>query len=157
MKKKWTGFQAVLAILLAGDLFAMANAPIQRIDVANLLSSGGSGAGDATLTAVDVAFDNGGTTPCYTTRLAFQGDITVFAGADEACIAPVRSVIITPVAGPIGLVYEAPAVPTVISEGVYVTQLIISQDTPPTFDASNGALLISGRAKATSTSYVTGK
>jgi|GEM_PF-4935737 len=153
MNKKNRVLTAILAMAMSATVCA-ASAPIQRIDVSNLLSSGGSGSGDATLTAVEISFDNGGATPCYTTTLAFSGTVTVYAGADEACVAPIQWITVTPIAGPVGLVYEAPLYPTVIDKEFYLAQLVVTQDTPPTFDPFNGALVSPGTATVSSSSHV---
>lgn len=155
MKKINKILSAALVLAASGSLFAAGNAPVQRIDVVNLLSSGGTSPGDSTLTAVEVSFDNGGAEPCMTATLAFQGEITVYAGADEECVAPISLVTVTPIAGPLGLVYQAPAAPTVISRGYYATQMVVNQSSPPVFDSANGALLTPGKAGVSATSYVT--
>lgn len=142
---------ALLGILVSTKLFATANAPIQRIDVVNMLSNNGS---QVTQTSVVLAFENGGSTPCFTTTLAFQAATTVWAGTDQACGAGITGVTISPVAGPAGIVvYNAPTPPT-LNSSLYSTQMIISQNTAPLFDASNGLIIAAGTAQVTTLSQL---
>ena len=116
----------------------------------NLLSNNGG----ITSTAVVVAFENGGSAPCFTTTLAFQGAITVWAGIGQACVTTVTSITITPVAGLGGMIYEPPNDLT-INGLLYSTQIVISQNTAPVFDVSNGSLISSGTVLATIQSQLT--
>lgn len=142
--KKTTGVISVLvAIFIATDLYA-ANAPIQRIDIANLLSNGGG----ISSTAVSLEFTNGGSTPCFTTTLPYQGVITVWAGMGQACTTAITNLTITPLAGDFGVIYNPPN-PLTISNSPYLTQITISQNTAPTFDPTNGTLLSTGTVATT--------
>jgi hypothetical protein len=141
----------VFFVLLATQMFA-ANAPIQRIDIVNLLWNDVAGVPGSTDTPILIAFYNGGTIPCYTTTVPFRAAITVWAGIGQACITPVSDLTITPVANPV--VTYAPAVIATLSGGYYVTELTVSQNSPPLFDPSNGAVLAPGTAKTTLVNYI---
>lgn len=149
MKKNKVNYTALFLLSISTNLFALANAPIQRIDVVNLLwNNTAGGDGGLTNTSVTVAFNNGGVKPCFTTTLPFQGAITVSAGIGQACVAPINDIAITPLAGPIGLVYQAPA-SAAITTSYYSTQLVIEQFTAPIFDPTNATLLSPGSVIAT--------
>ena len=118
---------------------------IQQISITNMLwnPNGTGGAAGLTQTSVVAAFNNGGSHPCYTTTLAFQGFINVQVGTGQACVAAVTSVSLTPVAGPAGTVYAAPS--DVSINGLYFTNQIITDDnTDPVFDTTNGAVKTQG-------------
>ncbi len=154
MIKKWILCISLFALTASTNLFALANAPIQRIDVVNLLSNNIGGSSGLTDTNVVLAFSNGGSTPCFTTTLAFKAAVTVLAGIGQACVAPISDIAITPLAAPIGLVYVAPTDPS-ITTGFYSSQMVISQLTPPVFDPSNGTLLATGTVIASITNHYT--
>ena len=120
-------------------------APIQRIDVVNMLwnPGGTGGAAGMTPTSVIVAFNNGGSRACFTSTLLFQAGVTVLAGTGQPCVAAITSVTVTPVAGPAGLVYAAPSAVS-INGSYYTNQLIISNQTAPVFDTTNGAVATPG-------------
>ncbi len=153
MKRNWKIYTALSILSISTNLFALANAPIQRIDVVNLLwNSAVGGNGGLSNTAVTVAFNNGGLKPCFTTTLPFQGSITVWAGIGQTCVAPINDIAITPIAGPLGLVYQAPADST-ITTTYYSTQMVIGQFTAPVFDPTNATLLSPGSVLATITNH----
>ena len=119
--------------------------PIQQISVTNMLwnANGTGGAPGMTQTSVVVAFNNGGSHPCYTTTLAFEGYYNLSVGTGLSCVAAVTSVSFTPVAGPAGAVYTAPT-NTSINGSYYTSQLIVSDNTDPVFDTTNGAVNTAG-------------
>jgi hypothetical protein len=132
-----------LALIALTNTALAANAPIQRVDVVNMLGVAGGSA-----TSVVVSFYNGVSTPCYTKTLAYLGAITVWAGVGQVCVSPITSVNVTPVVGSSGAIYETPASPTNISGTQYSTQITISQNTSPVFDPTNGSLLLPGTIQA---------
>ncbi len=146
MKRKGILSHTLLGLVFSHSLLA-GNAPIQRIDVVNLLGANGSVA-----TPVTFSFENGPTTPCYTTTLPYQGRITVWAGVGLACIAPITNIVVTPVVGPSGTVYSAPN-PVSINTNYYLNQVTVSENAPPTYDPTNGALLLPGTAQAVLKNY----
>lgn len=132
----------LLLVIASTKLFATPGAPIQRIDLANILSN----AGGITETSVLASFtENNATTPCYQTTLAFNQVMTVWVGANQSCTMPITSLSITPVADANGNapVYLAPDVYPIAST-YFSTQITISQNTAPTFDPSNGSVLSFG-------------
>lgn len=134
--------------LISAHLFAIENAPIQRIDVVNLLSNGGS---VITQTPVVITFTSGGASSCFSTTLAYQGAITVLAGAGQPCVTAITNIIITPIANPLGfaLAYDDQSAPSSdINTSFYSTQMLVNQKTPPVFDPGNGALLVPGSVQA---------
>lgn len=131
------------ALLTLASSTQAANAPIQRVDVVNLLGTG------ALISSVVVSFSNGVSTPCVTKTLPYLGAITVWAGTGQTCVTPISTITVTPVTGTAGALYEAIPIMTSISTTMYSSQLTISQSTSPMFDPSNGSLLISGTAQAT--------
>lgn len=139
MKNKWI---IMWVSVIFNQVVAAANAPIQRVDVVNMLGSG------AAATAVVVSFNNGVATPCFTKTLAYLGDITVWAGTGQACVTPISSVTIAPVAGTAGAIYDTPMMPTLISNTLYSTQIKISEHAAPVFDPTNGSLLMTGTLQA---------
>lgn len=150
MKKTWI---ALLTLLMSTFTFAGNKAPIQRIDVTNLLwNSAAGGDGGLTHTSVTVDFSNGGITPCYSKTLAFQEAITVFAGVGLPCVAAINEIAINTVAAPIGLVYLAPSNVT-LNTALYFAQLEVNQLTAPAFDPSNATLLAPGTATTTFANY----
>lgn len=139
MKNKWV-IQSVLAMLV--NCVWAANAPIQRIDVVNMLGSGGS------VSSVVVSFSTGVATPCVTKTLPYLGAMTVWAGTGQACTTPITSVIITPVVVSGNAIYGTTPVLTSVNNTLYSTLITINQATAPAFDPSNGALLIPGTLQA---------
>lgn len=153
MKKKWIMTNILFYFFVSTNLFATANAPIQRIDVVNMLwNSAGGGSGGLTPTPVTIAFQNGGARPCFTTTLRFLGTATVWVGIGQPCVTAVTSAVITP--SGTNPVYSAPEAPTVINGTLYSTQITISQALAPTFDPDSGLLLTEGTAMATTVSHL---
>lgn len=149
MKRKWLIILALLAPITSVNLFA-ANAPIQRIDVVNIL---GNSSGGVTETPVVLSFDNGGSAPCFTTTLAFQGATTLWAGIGQSCVSAVTSLTVTPIAGSgSGTVYVAPPIST-INNTFYSAQITIAQNTPPQFDPSDGSITTAGTVLVTTVSH----
>ncbi|MFJ1267672.1 hypothetical protein ACD661_03755 [Legionella lytica] len=144
MKRK--GILTLLGLVVSTALFA-GNAPIQRIEVVNLLGANGS-----VPTAVTISFENGPATPCFTATLPYQGRITVWAGVGMACIAPITSILINPVVGSKGPVYSSPS-PVGVSSNYYLSQLTVSENAPPKYDPTNGDLVMPGTAQAVLKSY----
>jgi hypothetical protein len=150
MKRKLLlAVHTLLAVTTTTSLFA-APTPTQQIDVVNMLwnTNATSGAAELTQTSVIVAFNNGGAKPCATSVVAFQGVTTVLAGAGQACVAPITSISLTPVTGPAGLIYSAPA-DTTISGTLYATQIIVDGKTDPVFNATNGSVTTPGTVQVT--------
>lgn len=143
MKKYSLLTQTVFILLASHSLFA--GAPIQRIDVVNMLwNQNGTGATPGiTPTAIIVSFNNGGLKPCFTITLPFQGSTTVFAGPGQICINAITSVNFAAVAGPAGTVYSAPT-PLNINGAYYSSQIIVNDATDPVFDTTNGAVQTQG-------------
>jgi hypothetical protein len=152
MKSKWIVINAVLALIVSAKFATAANAPIQRIDVVNMLGDLGGSA-----TSVVVSFSNGVSTPCFTKTLPYLGAITVWAGTGQVCVTPVTSIMVTPVAGATGAIYDTNPVPTNLTGTQYSTQITISQNTAPIFDPNNGSLLIAGTVQATAVTNWTKK
>lgn len=145
-------FLKLLFIAISANVFASNNAPIQRIDVANMLWNNVAGA-TMTQTPVVVAFENGGTTPCTSVTIPFNGFVVVWAGIGQACISPITSITITPVVSPgMGTVYAAPN-STTINSSYYSTQVIINQATAPVFNPSNGTISTSGTVQVSTTTH----
>ncbi len=146
------GIKTVALVFLLGLTFQTATsatlAPIQRIDVVNMLWNPGGTGGVAGLTptSVVVAFNNGGSRPCFTSTLLFQAGVTVLAGTGQPCVAPVTTITVTPVAGPAGLAYAALS-PISINGAYYTNQYIITNQTAPVFDTTNGAVATPGAAQ----------
>ena len=73
MKMKWIVTNTLAWIFVSTHLFATANAPIQRIDVVNLLSnSTGGGSGGVTPTPVTVSFSMAAQEPVIQLHFHFQ-------------------------------------------------------------------------------------
>lgn len=152
--KKIRNISLVLSTLIAStNLFALANAPIQRVDVVNQLWNNlAGGDGGLTNTAVILTFNNGGLSPCFTTTLAFQASITVLAGIGQACVSPVTDITITPLETAIGLVYQMPPDITLYAQ-YYSSQILISQLSPPVFDPANATILAPGSTFTTTINH----
>lgn len=148
MKRKLILTTAALALAASAQVFAAG--PLQRIDVVNLLwnSNASNGVQGLTPTSVLVAFNNGGTKPCFSTTLLFQGSTTLLSGTGQPCSTAVTSITFTPVSGPAGLVYAAPAAYTV-NTAYFGTQLYLSNGTDPIFDTTNGAVRSQGSVAVT--------
>lgn len=150
--KKW-----LLIVLLfnASNLFAFANAPIQRIDITNWLWNhviGGNGG--ATKTSVKIVFENGGAVPCFTTILPFQSSLTVWAGLSQSCVAAITSVTFFPMDSSLGTVYLPPDNTIHLDASLYYAQLTVIQNTAPVFDSSNGSIASPGIAQVVSINKV---
>lgn len=144
---------ALLILTTSMGAYAGEKAPIQRIDVTNLLwNSNAGGDGGLTDTAVTIDFFNGDATPCYSKTLAFQEAITLFAGATQPCTTPINEIAITPLSSATGLVYLAPSNATINTE-LYFAQLEVNQLAAPVFDSSNATLLAPGTATFVLTTY----
>lgn len=133
MNGKWN----ILFVLAVSVKLYAANAPIQRIDVVNLLGVGG-----ATPTSVAISFSNGVSTPCFSTTLPYLGALTVWVGVGQACTSAITAVTVIPTGA--NLVYSAPTNPNPINGAQYLTQIAISQNTAPVFDPNTGSLLTLG-------------
>jgi hypothetical protein len=118
---------------------------IQQITVNNMLWNNHSPSQKPglTSTSIVVAFNNGGANPCFKTTLAFQGSVTVKVGQGQPCIAAVTSVSFTPVAGPVGPVYAAPANEPV-NGAYFTTQMLVENGTDPVFDTTNAVVTSQG-------------
>jgi hypothetical protein len=104
-----------------------------------------------------VSFVSGTSTfPCYSTELAFQNILTVWAGIGQKCTTAITSVTITPIAEPggIGVVYQTPNT-FVVNGSFYSTQITINQGTAPVFDPINGAIISTGTVNVTSINNLT--
>lgn len=150
MNNKWIVSTALFALVVSTQLFAAANAPIQRVDVVNLLGA----IGGATPTSVVVAFKNDLGVSCLTTTLPYQGAISVLAGKGQTCGSVVTSLSVTPMDGSMGAVYETPISPTPISSSLYSTQAIISQYSAPSFDPNSGELVSPGTLQVGTVSHL---
>lgn len=146
------GIKTVALVILLGLTFQTATsatlAPVQRIDVVNMLwnPSATGGAAGLTPTSVVVTFNNGGSRPCFTSTLLFQAGVTVLAGTGQPCVAPVTTITVTPVAGPAGLTYAA-LTGVSINSAYYSSQYIVTNQTAPVFDTTNGAVATIGAAQ----------
>lgn len=152
MKKKWMISQTLVLILISSSVFAIANAPIQRIDIINnLWNSLAGGSGGQTQTSVKVELDNGSPGPCFTKILPYQSAITVYAGIGQSCINKVVAITVTPYSGPgtLSPSYDPPGTPQAINSSLYLTQIAISQNTAPVYDSINGSLLMKGTVLTT--------
>lgn len=140
--KRMQFFVQVLAFIASGNLFALANEPIQRIDVVNTLGTPGS----VTPTPVSIAVSNGGSAPCFTTTLHFHKATTILVGVGNPCITPVNSISVTPLTseGGQGVMYNTPSFPTTINGTLYSSQITISESSSPAFDPTNGGLISLG-------------
>lgn len=152
MNRKWIVTHALFAFFISTQLCAAANAPIQRIDVVNILGTPGSSQTDVVVNF----YNDGVSTPCYTAKLPFNGAATVLVGTGYNCAALVNTLSVTPKSGPIGTLptYEAPIYPTYISTTNYLNQITVSENTPPVFDPSNGGLLAPGTIKTNVVSHL---
>ncbi len=104
---KWILIHSLITIMVSDKLLADTSVPIQRIDVANLLTTG------AVNSPVMLAFDNGSSNPCITSLLAFQDTTTIWAGAGQACLTAISGVTITPIdaSSGVGVIYQIPTKP----------------------------------------------
>jgi hypothetical protein len=149
-----------LAIALIALSTAASAAPLQQIQVANMLYNQDATAIGVTATSVTVKFfAAGGATPCQTVTLPFQGVQTVLTGTGNACTAKVATIQVAPVASPtVGALYTAPATYTVTGTD-YDIQLMIQQKDMipfhhgyaatyfgPVFDTTNGLVATPGTA-----------
>lgn len=152
MNIKWIIAPLMLMTIASPTGFALNNAPIQRIDIVNnLWNSALGGSGGQTQTSVKIELDNGSPSPCFTKILPFQGDITVYAGIGQSCINKVVAITVTPYLGPGTLTpsYDVPAGPSAINNTQYLTQIVISQNSAPVYDAINGSLIMKGTVLTT--------
>lgn len=138
MKNKWV--LTFTTMLAAANLVAATDIPIQRIDVANMVTTGTVGS------SMMVAFNNEEQSPCAATLLAFQDMKTIWAGAGQTCSTAITSITIIPIDTEtgIGAIYLTPSTPTMINIRAYSTRLIINQNLAPTFNGINGALVTPG-------------
>lgn len=138
MKNKWV--LTFTTMLVAANLAAATSIPIQRIDIANIVTTGAVGS------SIMLAFNNNDIAPCATSVLAFQDMTTIWAGSGQACSTAITSITIIPIDAEtsIGAIYLTPATPVMINERAYSTRLIITQNTAPVFDSINGALVTPG-------------
>jgi hypothetical protein len=126
---------------------------MQRIDIINLLSNNSV----TSQTPVTISFASPNQPPCFTTTVNFQNAITLWAGANQACVNKINDISITPLPTSPGqdVAYSSPTEITVNSN-YYLTQIVISQKSPPIYDSANGVLITSGEAQSTVSNYVTG-
>lgn len=136
----------IMLCVASCNLYAASNVPIQRIDVIDLLGTGGA------VTAVTVAFNNGGASPCFTANLPFQGAVSVLSGIGQSCVAPVNSIVVTTV----GDVYDNTPMYYSIDTSFYLAQMTITELTAPVFNGSSGAVITPGVAQAIVTNRLKG-
>lgn len=147
--------QLFLALLVSTQAFALNETKaihagfLQQIYILNTLwnQNATGGVRGLTPTSVVVAFNNGGSKPCYTTTLAFNQATTILVGTGEACVAEVLTVSITPVAGPAGMVYATPT-PVTLNGSYYSTEITLTDNADPIFDTTNGAVHAQGSVQA---------
>lgn len=131
----------------AEETAPLANNYIQEIHVVNLLANNELTDPGMTPTAILVDYYNGGTWPCWTNHLAYRDDVTIHAGPTQGCKTKVTRVVISPTMMADKLkTYLAP-IYAEIDATKYATQIIVLQNTPPTFDSKTGLASISGTAK----------
>lgn len=119
----------------------------QEIHVTNLLANDELPDPGMTPTAILVDYFNGGQYPCWTSHLAYHEDVTIHAGPSQGCREKVSRIVISPTMTADKLkTYLAPF-HVEIDTGKYATQIIVVQNTPPTFDSKTGLASISGTAK----------
>ena len=135
----------------SGQSYWVAN-PNQRVDVVNMLwnPNATNGVPGVTQTQVNVAFNNGGAKACQNANLLFEGAVTVLSGVGQVCVAPITSVTVTPIAGPVGLVFAAPGSNFPITSTYYASQFIVTDGGDPLFDATNGTVKTAGTIALTS-------
>lgn len=137
IKGMWVN--SLVFMMVSTGLVASTSIPTQRIDVANLLTTGAIGS------SVILAFNNGETNPCSIIQLNYQETATLWAGAGQPCLAAVSSVTVMPVDNnDVGAIYQTLATPIIINENLYSTRLIITQNIAPLFDGVNGAIITPG-------------
>ncbi len=142
---------ALLATFMTAHAYGaestLANQFTQEIHVTNLLANDELPDPGMTPTAILVDYYNGGQYPCWTNHLAYHEDVTIHAGPSQGCREKVSRIVISPTMTADKLkTYLAPF-HVVIDTSKYATQIIVVQDTPPTFDAKTGLASISGTAK----------
>ncbi len=160
MKRTFIVAQSLFMVVAFTPAFAFADAQIsksssiQEITITNTLwnEHATGGAAGLTKTSIIAAFNNGGNTPCFTTTLAFDGSTTIQVGIGQPCVAAVTSIAITPVAGPAGTVYAAPANVTIDGSN-FATQIVVADGTDPVFDTTNGAVKTQGVILVTSQGF----
>jgi hypothetical protein len=132
----------------AANTDALANQYIQEIHVVNLLANNDLTDPGMTPTAILVDYYSSGSWPCWTNHLAYRDDITIHAGPTQGCKQKVNRVVITPMMTFDKLrTYVAP-VHLEIDQTKYATQIIVLQDTPPSFDNNSGLVITSGTMRA---------
>lgn len=148
MNKKWLRINLIVFMLISTRLIAAISIPIQRIDVANLLTTGAIGS------SVILAFNNGETNPCSIIQLKYQETATLWAGAGQPCLEAITSFTVMPIdSGGVGTIYQTPGTPIMIGENFYSTRLIITQNIAPLFDAINGAIITPGTIQTSVVSH----
>jgi hypothetical protein len=134
--------------LHAAETGAARNQFTQEIHVVNLLANHDLPDPGMTPTAVIVDYYNGGSWPCWTNHLAYHEDATIHAGPTQGCREKVTRVVISPTLTADKLkTYQAPF-HIELEPAKYSTQIMIVQNTPPTFDSQTGLAIVSGTAKA---------
>lgn len=126
-------------MMVSTGLIAGTSIPVQRIDMANLLTTGAIGS------SVTLAFNNGQTSPCSIIQLKYHETVTLWAGTGQPCLTAISSVTVMPIDNnDVGTIYQTPAAPIMINENLYSTRLIITQNIAPLFDGINGAIITPG-------------
>lgn len=130
-----------------------ATAPVQRVDVVNLLAHSKSAPG-VTASPVTVKFftSTSATTPCATSTLPYDGATSIFAGTGLACTTAITNISVTPLVGPGNIVAYSALTGSggnFTATGKFSTQLEIIEGTAPTFTAANGALASAGTVSIT--------
>jgi hypothetical protein len=142
----------LLSVLLVSIVStnSFATRSIQQISVTNTLGNTNATGGvpGLTQTAVGLEFNNGGSSPCLTTIVAYGGFFNMQVGTGQACVAAVTSVAIKPVVSPAGTVYSVPP-STTLNTNYYSNQILVSSNTAPTFDSSNGTVVTPGTVTVT--------
>lgn len=138
----------VLATTICAIPAAMAepNQFTQEIHVVNLLANTDLPDPGMTPTAIIVDYYNGSSWPCWTNHLTYQQDVTIHAGPTQGCKAKVNRVVISPTLAADKIkTYVAP-IYVEIDPRQYSTQIMVVQQTPPSFDTLTGLASTSGTA-----------
>lgn len=144
-----------LAIALLGASSAVqaaTAAPVQRIDIVNLLAHSKATPG-VTASPVTVKFyTNGSSAACSTATLPYDGAVTLFAGTGLACTTAITNISVTVLAGSGNvIVYNDYPSTALTATGKYSTQIEIIEATSgaPTFNSSVGSVTTKGTMSLT--------
>ncbi len=147
----WLGLSLLASTAFAKthtDLVTSSTHYQQTISIVNVLANTNLPDPGMTPTPIIVKYYNGGTLPCWAAAVNYQDEYIAHAGPGLGCVNKINQIIIMPVVVAEKLaVYHGPVIINV-DVSKFSTQIIISEEREPQFDAQSGLVSVQGSIRS---------